>query len=386
LIREALAIRAGTFGPQSLEYALSLRSVGQLDFRRGEYAGAAEALREALALNRICKPGTHTDVASLANDLAACLRNAGQVAEAERLHEEALALRRQAADGTLPVAESLNNLAGIHLDREEFEQSARLLQEALEIRDKILGPQHPLTLQTISNLAAARWRLRQREEALALARQAEQGYRGLGADGEEGLGLLLSNLAEMQLQDGDLDSAENNLVQALELQSKRLGPDHPLVAVTLAKLANLNHARGRIPEARELWEEVLRIRRAPSASARDLHDALYAFGVFLSKTRAPLEAIPLLEEALLGMRSSGGGDCLSASRAEAALGGCLAATGRPDEAREHLRAAVRCLEQSPRALPEELSSARGRLQQLDSAPAESSAETRASLRHGGGGS
>lgn len=384
LTREALAIRAEIFGSESLEYALSLRSLGQLDYCRGDYARAAGALREALALNRTCAPGTHTDVASLANDLAACLRNAGQIAEAERLHDEALELRREAADGTLPVAESLNNLAGIQLDRGELEAAARMLQEALEIRDAILGPQHPLTLQTISNLAAARWRLHRPEEALALARQAEHGYRELRADGEEGLGLLLSNMAEMQLQQGDLDAAEDSLEQALELQSKRLGPDHPHVAVTLAKLANLNHARGRIPEARELWEEVLRIRRSPSGPAHDLHDALYSFGVFLSKTQAHLEAIPLLEEALLGLRSSSRDDCLGAGRAEVALGGCLAATGRPNEARDHLREAIRCLEQSPRALPEELSRARDRLHELDSAPPEDSADARAPLPRAGG--
>lgn len=368
LLREALQIRAETFGAQGLEYALSLRSLGQLEYARGDYARAAELLREALALNRSCALGTHTDVAALANDLAACLRNAGEGAEAERLHEEALALRREVADGTLPVAESLNNLAGILLDRGEFEPAARRLQEALEIRGAILGPGHPLTLQTISNLAAARWQLAEHDAALALARQAEQGYRELGADGEEGLGLLLSNMAEMQLQLGDLDAAEANLAQALELQSTRLGPDHPQVAVSLTKLANLNHARGRELEAREQWEEVLRIRRLPTATPRELHIALFSFANFLAKTRACAEALPLLEEALAGLQASSPDDLLTQGYVELVLGECLAGTNQQDEARTHLRAAVRLLEQSPDARPADRERARSRLQPLEAEP------------------
>jgi serine/threonine-protein kinase len=95
LIREALAIRERAFGRRSLEVALSLQSLGQLDYRRGDYSRAADELREALELNRTCAPGTHTDVASVANDLAACLRAGGNEIEAERLHLEALALRRE---------------------------------------------------------------------------------------------------------------------------------------------------------------------------------------------------------------------------------------------------------------------------------------------------
>ncbi|MEQ1894641.1 MAG: tetratricopeptide repeat protein, partial [Planctomycetota bacterium] len=295
LLREALEIRAATFGPDSLEYALSLRSLGQLDYRRGDVDRAAEALAAALALNRSSPEGTHTDVAGLANDLAACLRSAGRGEEAEALHREALELRSRDGGETLPVAESLNNLAGVLLDRGDFAQGATLLEQALAIRTRILGAEHALTLQTTSNLAALRWQLGQRDEALALTRTAEHGYRALGVDGEAALGGLLANLAEMQLQLGELDGAEESLAQALDLQRARLGPEHPQVAVTLTKLANLNQTRGQFPAARELWLEVLEIRRAPQATPRDLHLALYAFGVFLSKSGACDEALEPLK-------------------------------------------------------------------------------------------
>jgi serine/threonine-protein kinase len=169
----------------------------------------------------------------------------------------------------------------------------------------------------------------------------------------------------MQMQSGELDGAEESLGQALELQRARLGGEHPQVAVTLTKLANLNQTRARLPEARARRREALEIRRAPEATPRDLHLALYAFGVFLSKTGACDEALAPLEEALAGLRAASPPDPLTEGYAALALGGCLATLGRSDEARLQLREAVRCLELAPGARPEQLEAARTRLRALD---------------------
>ena len=365
LIREALTIRARIHGAESLEYALSLRSLGQLEYQRGDYEGGARTLREALHLNRICEPGIHTQVAALANDLAACLRNIGIESEAEELHKEALALRRQTADGTLPVAESLNNLAGVHLNRGEFERAAGELREALAIRRTILGPHELLTLQTSSNLANVLWRLKRRDEALGLMKEAEQGYRSLHLDGQEGLGMLLSNLASMRIAEGQFDAAETNLSEALELQEQRLGPDHPVLAATLMSLAMVEFSRQRESRARELWERAVSIRRAAPKALRELSEALYGFGVFLHDTQAWSEAMPLLEESLRAQRTLQPGDALALARAERVLGSCLAHTGQSVEAREHLREALRLFEASPNAPPREIELTRRRLKEVD---------------------
>jgi serine/threonine-protein kinase len=365
LMRKALAIREQAFGSLSLEYALSLRSLGQLKYRLGDYAAAAELLGEALPLHRAAGSRTHADVSGLCNDLAACLRNLGREAQAETLHREALALRRAQGDGTLPVAESLNNLAGVHLGRGEYELAIAELREALSIRDSILGGGHLLTLQTISNLAGALWRHAELAEARSLMQRAEARYRALGGDGEDGLGLVLANLAAMQLAEKDLDGAAASLEEALALQTSRLGDDHPLVAPTLAKLAALHHARHRDDEARKLWEDVLRIRRAAQAPARELADALCGYGVFLSDVGEQAQAARLVEEAIGLHRSQGLGDPVALGRAEFVLGGCLSRSGNLEAAREHLREAARLLDASPEATPDERARVHLRLEQLD---------------------
>lgn len=364
MMREGAAIREQAFGSESLEYALSLRSLGQVAYQSGEYAEAVELLQQALRLHRSSATSAHADVSSLANDLAACLRNVGRGEEAEALHREALALRREQGDGTLPVAESLNNLAAVHLGRGEFELAVVELREALSIRDSILGDGHLLTLQTISNLASALWQRNERAEARSLMLRAEAGYRALGSDGDDGLGLVLANLAAMQLAEKDLHGAAASLEEALALQTRRLGNDHPLVAVTLAKLAVLHHARRNDAEARELWEEVLRIRRATPEPVRELADALYGYGVFLSDIGECNRAAPLVEEAIGLHRSRNLGDPLALGRAETVLGSCLVQMGQQETAREHLGEAVRLLDADPGASPEERSRAHRRLESL----------------------
>jgi len=365
LALETQAIRSAAFGEQSLEYAISLRSLGQLDYRRGDYASAAEKLGRALQLHRTCDPGTHTDVSALENDLAACLRSLGRETEAEGLHLDALALRRSSSDGSLPVAESLNNLGCVHLGNGRNEQAAAELEEALSIRRAILGAQHPLTLQTAANLAGACWRLERRKEALGLMEQAEEGYRALHLDGEDGLAQTLASAATMRTALGELDAARLDLAEALELQERRLGGEHPILATTLVNMAVVVHALHRDEEARLLWERALKIRRSSTSGSRELGEALYGYGVFLYDLGSWSEAVPPLEEAIPAMRSRTPGQPLSLARAEMRLGVSLAKLGRSAEGREHLVEAVRLFEASPGMPKSELEGARERLEAID---------------------
>ncbi len=364
LLREALTIREEVFGAQSLEYALSLRSLGQFFYQAGDYSQAAQLLSVALQIQRAQSSSTHANVAGLANDLAACLRNLGREAEAEALHLEALQLRRQSGDDTLPVAESLNNLAGVHIVRGEFALAVEELREALALRESILGPQHALSLQTLSNLASALWRQGEHAQASQLMQRAEAGYRALGGDGEDGLALSLANHATMQLANKELDGAAADLDEALELQTRRLGADHPLLAGTLTNLALLNHARHRDDEAGEAWEQVLRIRRAERANPRELAEALFGYGVFRCELGEFSTAITLIEESIELQRSSAQIDSLALGRAEFQLGVCLLRSGARDQARRHWNEAARLLDESPQATAPERANVRQRLEEL----------------------
>ncbi len=349
LAREALAVRERTFGARSLETALSLRSLGLLHHERGEPQAAAACFERALELNRSLPLGTHTDVATLANDLAVCRRRLGDLAGAEELHREALALRRRQGARSLPVAESANNLAGIHLDRGEYGPAAELLAEALEIRRAVLTPRHALTLQSLQNLALPVWQLGERERAIALLEEAAEGMRVLRGAGEPGLGRTLANLGGMRVVLGDLEGAAGNLGEALELERGRLGADHPSLAGLHMKLAAFQRARGERGAARASWERAVELRRAPAGSPLDLAVALHGFGRFLLESAGAQEALAVFEESAALLRADPASEPLARGRAELALGECLLKLARAQEARGPLEEALRLLADQPAA-------------------------------------
>ena len=70
----------------------------------------------------------------------------GEYAKAEPLFQEALRIRQKVLGQNIPTRRiSLNNLAVLYQDMGEYAKAEPLLQEALRIRQKVLGPEHPDT-------------------------------------------------------------------------------------------------------------------------------------------------------------------------------------------------------------------------------------------------
>jgi len=158
------------------------------------------------------------DVATTSSSLGAVRRAQGRTVEAEELQRRALALRRRLDEGSIEVAESLNNLALVLIEQQRHEEAGPLLEEALRIRRERLGAEHPLVAQSIDNLAV------------------------------------------LFLQRADPGRAEPLFREALALEERLLGPDHPDVAVTRRSLAILLARRGEVPEACEQLRKCAAVR------------------------------------------------------------------------------------------------------------------------------
>ena len=96
----------------------------------------------------------------------------GEYAKAEPLYREALRIRQKVLGPEHPdTATSLNNLAMLYRDMGEYAKAEPLYREALRICRKILGPEHPDTAIMLGNLALLDLDLGRIDEATALARQ-----------------------------------------------------------------------------------------------------------------------------------------------------------------------------------------------------------------------
>jgi len=142
-----------------------------------------------------------------------------------------------------------------------YPHSQALLQQSLEIRQRVLGPENPDTLQSMHALAFALERQGRYQEAEKLDRQAiaaEQ--RVLGP--EHPRTLATTNVLAIVLRsEGHYADAEKLNRQTLEAEKRVLGPEHLNTLGTMQNLAGDLDDQGKYSDAEKLYRETLEVRR-----------------------------------------------------------------------------------------------------------------------------
>ncbi len=166
----------------------------------------------------------HADTLISMNDLALAYRDAGRLAEAVPLFEDALKRRQATLDPDHPeTLNTMNNLALAYRDTGRLAEALTLYEDTLKRTKAKLGPNHRLTLQVMKNLAAAYQAAGRLPEALPLFEAALKGRQAtLGPDHPDTLSSM-SILARAYLADKPAQS-ESLLRQALAILDKK-SPD-----------------------------------------------------------------------------------------------------------------------------------------------------------------
>ncbi|GAB6038814.1 hypothetical protein JCM15519_33730 [Fundidesulfovibrio butyratiphilus] len=157
------------------------------------------------------------------------------------------------ATDLLEYAESLR-------DQGKYKQALQPAREALAIREKALGPEHPDTAVTVSVLAD----ITQADGDYAAAKPL---YERALAIREKALGpedklttVTMFRLASVLEQSGDLSGAKALYERVLAADEKRYGPEHEEVATDLNALAGVFSSLGDSVQAKALYERALAIR------------------------------------------------------------------------------------------------------------------------------
>jgi tetratricopeptide (TPR) repeat protein len=224
----------------------------------------------------------------------------GRAAAAAELWERVLSYREQILGPEHPdTLISRSNLASAYKDAGRLDEALALFEQTLADSERLLGPDRTETLTSRGNLATAYHAAGRRDEALPLFEQT-------GTDSERLLGpdhpytlTSRNNLASAYQEAGRLDRALPLFEQTLSDQEWILGPDHPDTLTSRSNLASAYKDAGRRDEALPLFEQTLsdrlRIlgRDHPDtlASRNNLADAYQDAGRLD-------EALPLFEQTL----------------------------------------------------------------------------------------
>ena len=153
--------------------------------RQKNYKEAKPLMTLALETEKQLHGEEHLSVALAMDNLATILSALGQFSEAEPLCRKALAIfKASGQDGHAAIC--AGNLAGCLEDLDRMDEAKAMYQEALEIKKKVFGNEHPRVSAALHNLAVILW-----------------------------------------VQDHGSVEANRLGKQALEISAKSLGPDHP---------------------------------------------------------------------------------------------------------------------------------------------------------------
>jgi eukaryotic-like serine/threonine-protein kinase len=237
-VEAALPFVQQSFRQQPLIEARLRMTLGTSFLFLGQAQLAADQFQAARTIYAEHLGPDHPDTLSTMNQLARSYRALGRNADALKLYEETLALRKVRLGPEHP--DTLRSMAGVatsYYDLGRHIEALKLNEEALALRKATLGPDHPDTLTSMNNLAGSYYALGRHAELLKLNEETLALRKAkLGPDHPDTLSSM-NNLAISYNDLGRYADALKLFEETLALQKAKMGPDHPETWRTMYNIA-----------------------------------------------------------------------------------------------------------------------------------------------------
>jgi tetratricopeptide (TPR) repeat protein len=200
--------------------------------------------------------------ASVARNTSWYLYKRGEYAAAEQIGRAAVEAMEKVLGPEHPDAlATVSELGWVLEGLGEYKEAEAMHRRALEGMEKVLGLEHLDTLASVSGLGSVIERLGKYKEAEAMHRRALQGReKVLGPEHELTL-ISVGKLGFVLQELGKYKEVEAMHRRALKGREKVRGPEHPDTLTSKANLALLFWEQGRWKEAEKLDMQVLEIRK-----------------------------------------------------------------------------------------------------------------------------
>lgn len=193
-------------------------------------------------------------------ELGQFLSENGLYPAAEPLLREALPVRTRVLGPEHPqTLTSFNNLAALLERKGDYAGAESLFCRSLSVSERVLGPEHPQTLRSLNNLASFLSKKGDYAGAEPLCRQAISGReRVLGAEHPDTLESV-NNLAFLLEKKGDHAGAEPLYRRAISSLERVVGPEDPQTLTSVNNLAFLLESKGDYAGAEPLYRRTLEV-------------------------------------------------------------------------------------------------------------------------------
>ncbi|MCW8985246.1 MAG: serine/threonine-protein kinase, partial [Thermoanaerobaculales bacterium] len=171
--KQALELLSKISGPESLDVAMGMSTMGHALSSIGDYRAAVDYYEDSLALKESHVGPNHPSVGFTAASLSQAYAGLGEYEKAADMSRRALAILEKAFGADDPqLAISLNNLAYSLEGLDQFDEARAIHERSMEIVSQSWGPQHPQIAISLLNLSSLEKQAGDFEAALDASRRA----------------------------------------------------------------------------------------------------------------------------------------------------------------------------------------------------------------------
>lgn len=291
---ETVELIAGTSGTYKIEVESKNKpdSVGRYEIRLAELRTATDQDRSLEQAREVTRE-------------ARKLLETHNPEEAAPLAEKALTIREELLGPDHPeVANSIQMLASIAYEAEDFNKAEILYDQAIKLREKFLAPDNPDLAESVRGLANAYHMQGKYTEATELYYRAlEIKEQAFGKDHPE-VGRLLNTIAKHYNYIKDNVHAELLLQRALTIAEKNYGTNHPEYAKALSGLATNYKDLGDYSKADLMFRQALEIfEKTYGRDAPQTESTLINYGILYLDTKEYDKAEPFFQRVLIYLKT-----------------------------------------------------------------------------------
>jgi serine/threonine protein kinase len=240
---------------------------------RENYAAADSLLRQSVGALAARPDAQAVETSETLEELAGNRVRMGDMAGADSLYREAVAIRRRALGDNHPlVARALESQGDFLYHSGKVEQTIEVLQQVLAIRQRGLGPESAPVGRTWVSLGPVYARANRLGESETAFETGIGILRRTLGDRHPDIASALKDYADLKVRQGKLADAEKLARESMAIRVERLGPGSPgtiASQVELADILRFRRSRRAFPEA----ESMLLAARTAGSSAHGSADA-----------------------------------------------------------------------------------------------------------------
>jgi tetratricopeptide (TPR) repeat protein len=331
ITRDVLERRRRLLGPDHQDTLGSMNELGRFLMNRGKYTDAVKVLRETVdAQRRVGDPG----LAGTLGNLGVVLTRQREFAAAEPYSREALEIRRRTLGEDHPLTVSaVANLATLIMDMDKLTEAEPLAREALQKSRRIFGDEHASTLKAMNVLGQVLFRLNKFNETEPLYREAlTTGRRVLGEDHPDVI-IWIANMGSVLQRLGRSAEAEPYFRDAVDKNRRTLGETHPYTLTMTKNLVELLRKQNKPADAEAFLRSALEdLRRVEGEGHPETLSMTKNLADMLRQQKKLANAESLLRPVLEAVRRKKGEDHPETIALLSYLGGVLRDEGKLDEA------------------------------------------------------